>query len=94
MRRSGDRSLARFCPQQRPTFLTLLELDPEPVVLPADFTFRRIFQIVAAQVWVAAFNVWAIVDAPEWAGHRWAIDGKSIKLLSDLRRGAMPPWQR
>jgi predicted transposase YbfD/YdcC len=78
----GYRPLAKFCAQHRQTFLTLLELDPEKVVLPSYSTFRRIFQLVDAQVWVDAFKVWAISHAPELAGKLWSIDGKSIKCTA------------
>lgn len=78
----GYRPLAKFCAHHRQTFLTLLDLDPDQVVLPSYSTFRRIFQIVDAQAWVDAFNVWAICHAPELAGKLWSIDGKSIKCTS------------
>ena len=78
----GYRPLAKFCKKHRKTFLKLLNLDPDQVILPSYSTFRRIFQQVNAQDWVNAFNVWAICHAPEFAGKLWSIDGKSIRCTS------------
>jgi predicted transposase YbfD/YdcC len=75
----GYRPLATFCQTYHHTIVSLLNLDPDQVVLPSYSTFRRIFQQVDAQAWVNAFNVWAIRHAPEFAGKLWSIDGKSIK---------------
>ena len=78
----GYRPLAKFCKKHRKTFLKLLTLDSVQVILPSYSTFRRIFQLVNAQDWVDAFNVWAIAHAPEFAGKLWSIDGKSIRCTS------------
>ena len=78
----GYRPLAKFCKKHRKTFLNLLKLNPNQVILPSYSTFRRIFQLVNAQDWVNAFNVWAIAHAPEFAGKLWSIDGKSIRCTS------------
>lgn len=78
----GYRPLAKFCVKHRQTILSLLKLDPQQVELPSYSTFRRVFQLVDAQAWVNAFNVWAICHAPELAGQLWSIDGKSIKCTS------------
>ena len=78
----GYRPLAKFCLKHRQTILSLLDLDPTQVALPSYSTFRRVFQLVDAQAWVNAFNVWAIGHAPELAGQLWSIDGKSIKCTS------------
>lgn len=78
----GYRPLAKFCTKHHQTILNLLELDPTQVVLPSYSTFRRVFQLVDAQAWVNAFNVWAICHAPDLAGQLWSIDGKSIKCTS------------
>lgn len=45
----GYRPLAKFCVKHRHTFLRLLELDPDPVILPSYSTFRRLFQRVDAE---------------------------------------------
>jgi predicted transposase YbfD/YdcC len=78
----GYRPLAKFCKKHRKIFLKLLNLNPSQVLLPSYSTFRRIFQLVNAQDWVNAFNVWAICHAPEFAGKLWSIDGKSIRCTS------------
>ena len=57
----GYRPLAKFCKKHRKTFLKLLTLDSVQVILPSYSTFRRIFQLVNAQDWVNAFNVWQSV---------------------------------
>jgi len=78
----GYRPLAKFSKKHRQTLVKLLNLDPHWQILPSYSTFRRIFQLVKAQDWVNAFNVWAICHAPEFAGKLWSIDGKSIRCTS------------
>ena len=78
----GYRPLEKFSKKHRQTLLKLLNLDPNWQILPSYSTFRRIFQLVNAQDWVNAFNVWAICHAPEFAGKLWSIDGKSIRCTS------------
>lgn len=78
----GYRPLEKFCQHQHQPLCALLGLDPATTLLPSYSTFRRIFQLVDSQGWVDAFNVWAILHAPELAGRLWSIDGKSIKCTS------------
>lgn len=78
----GYRPLEKFCQKHHQTVCTLLALDPATTLLPSYSTFRRMFQLVDSQVWVDAFNVWAILHAPALAGLLWSIDGKSIKCTS------------
>lgn len=78
----GYRPLAQFCQKHHRTLCQLLGLDPDKTMLPSYSTFRRVFQLVDAQAWVNAFNVWAILHAPELAGLVWSIDGKSIKCTA------------
>lgn len=78
----GYRPLAAFASKQHQTICELLALDPNTTKLPSYSTFRRIFQLVDAQAWVDAFNVWAILHAPEMVGCLWSIDGKSIRCTS------------
>lgn len=78
----GYRPLAKFCQKHQDKLCELLGLDPEQTLLPSYSTFRRVFQLVDAQAWVDAFNVWALLHAPEFAGLLWSIDGKSIKCTA------------
>jgi len=78
----GYRPLAMFCQQQHHTLCELLELDPQTTEFPSYSTFRRVFLLVDAQTWVNAFNVWALLHAPAFAGQLWSVDGKSIKCTS------------
>ncbi|MEX0272730.1 ISAs1 family transposase, partial [Leptolyngbyaceae cyanobacterium UHCC 1019] len=78
----GYRPLEKFCQKHHQSLCELLALDPETAVMPSYSTFRRVFQIVDAQVWVEVFNGWAGLHAPPSAGLLWSIDGKSIKCTS------------
>jgi predicted transposase YbfD/YdcC len=78
----GYRPLEKFCHKHYQTICELLALDPNTTLLPSYSTFRRMFQQVDSQAWVDAFNVWAVLHAPELAGLLWSIDGKSIKCTS------------
>jgi hypothetical protein len=82
----GYRPLEKFCQKHYQTICELLALDPNTTLLPSYSTFRRMFQQVDAQAWVDAFNVWAILHAPELAGRLWSIDGKSIKCFFGGRK--------
>jgi predicted transposase YbfD/YdcC len=78
----GYRPMALFCQKHHATLCELLELDAQTTQFPSYSTFRRVFLVVDAQVWVDAFNVWALLHAPALAGLLWSIDGKSIKCTS------------
>ncbi|NJL58023.1 ISAs1 family transposase, partial [bacterium] len=78
----GYRPIAQFCQTHRATLCELLDLDPQTTHFPSYSTFRRVFLQVDAQAWVDAFNVWALLHAPTFAGLLWSIDGKSIKCTS------------
>lgn len=78
----GYRPIALFCRQHHASLCELLELNPDTTQFPSYSTFRRVFLQVDAQAWVDAFNVWALLYAPQLAGLLWSIDGKSIKCTS------------
>jgi DDE_Tnp_1-associated len=78
----GYRPLAKFVQKHHGLICRLLELEPNPKLMPSSSTFRRIFQPVDAQVWVDSFNVWVLTHAPDLAGQLLSIDGKSIRCTA------------
>lgn len=84
----GYRPLAAFSRKHHGQWCVLLNL-PETTPVPSYSTFRRMFQTLDAAVWVAVFNEWASLHAPDLAGRVLAIAGKSIRCTSSGGHSAM-----
>ncbi len=78
----GYRPLEDFTVTHRERLIELLNLK-DTTKFPSYSTFRRVIKTLNFNPLTDLFNAWATIKFPAMPGERLAVDGKSIRILSN-----------